>query len=161
MDTPLDHAQEEAIPLMEWALTPLGHCKPKEEYANVIASTNHLEILCFVTGPPLVRLQKATKAVLAFFTRQNAKSKLSRPWRGRAGTPGCPSGGVGFRITLESLGPNSRQAGLMERTCRSPTRLTNASVSSRPFFNESSLRLMDCNGTNGGPFRAFSTVGKS
>ncbi len=61
MDTPLDHAQEEAMPLVEWALTPMGHCKPKEEYARVIASTNHLEILCFVTGRPLARLLKLTK----------------------------------------------------------------------------------------------------
>ncbi len=49
MDTPLDHAQEEAMSLVEWALTPMGHCKPKEEYARVIASTNHLEIPYFVT----------------------------------------------------------------------------------------------------------------
>ncbi len=41
MDTPLDHAQEEAMPLVEWALTPMGHCNPEEEYPNVIASTNH------------------------------------------------------------------------------------------------------------------------
>ncbi len=61
MDTPLDHAQEEAIPLMEWALTPKVHCKPKEEYARVILSTNHLEIPCFVTGPPLAWLPKLTK----------------------------------------------------------------------------------------------------
>ncbi len=27
-----------------------GALQPEEEYANVIASTNHLEILCFVTG---------------------------------------------------------------------------------------------------------------
>lgn len=25
IETPLDHAQEEAIPLMEWALSPKGH----------------------------------------------------------------------------------------------------------------------------------------
>ncbi len=36
MDTPLNHAQEEAMPLVEWALTPIGHCNPEEEYANVI-----------------------------------------------------------------------------------------------------------------------------
>ncbi len=40
----------------------MGHCNHKEEYANVIASTNHLEILCFVTGPPLARLPKPTKS---------------------------------------------------------------------------------------------------
>ncbi len=51
MDTPLDHAQDEAMPLVEWALTLIGHCNPEEECANVIASTNHLEILGFVTGP--------------------------------------------------------------------------------------------------------------
>ncbi len=39
MDTPVDHAQEEAMSLVEWALTPMGHCNPKEEYAIVIAST--------------------------------------------------------------------------------------------------------------------------
>lgn len=30
MDTLLDQAQEEAIPLAEWTLTPIGHCKPKD-----------------------------------------------------------------------------------------------------------------------------------
>lgn len=30
MDTPLGHTQEETIPLVEWALTPIGHSKPKE-----------------------------------------------------------------------------------------------------------------------------------
>ncbi len=66
MDTPLDHAQEDAMPLVEWALTPMGHCKPKEEYASVIASTNHLEILCFVTVLPLSRLPKPTKSYSDF-----------------------------------------------------------------------------------------------
>ncbi len=28
MDTPLDHVQEEAMPLMEWALTPIGQEVP-------------------------------------------------------------------------------------------------------------------------------------
>ncbi len=50
------------MPLVEWALTPMGHYNPKEEYANVIASTNHLEMLCFVTGSPLARLPKPTKS---------------------------------------------------------------------------------------------------
>ncbi len=54
MDTLLDHAQEEAMPLVEWALTLMGHSKPKEEYARVITSNNHLEIPCFVTGLPFV-----------------------------------------------------------------------------------------------------------
>ncbi len=66
MDTPLDHAQEEAMPLVEWALTPMGHREPMEEYANVIASTNHLEILCFVTRPPSARLPMPTKSCSDF-----------------------------------------------------------------------------------------------
>ncbi len=61
MDTPLDHTQEEAMPLVEWALFPMGQCKPKEEYVRVIAFTNHLEILCYVTGLPLAWLPKPTK----------------------------------------------------------------------------------------------------
>ncbi len=64
-------------------------------------------------------------------------------------------------MTLKSLGPNSRQAGLMERTCRSPTHFTDASANGRAVFNKSALRLVDCNGSNKGPFRAFITVGKS
>ncbi len=38
MDTPLDHAQEEAMLLVEWALIPMGHYNPEEEYANVITT---------------------------------------------------------------------------------------------------------------------------
>ncbi len=52
---------------------------------------------------------------------------------------------LGFRTTLESLDPDSRQTGLTERTCRSPTRLTNASANTRGVFNKSTLRLEDCN----------------
>ncbi len=66
MDTPPDHAQEDAMPLIEWALTPMGHCKPKEEYARIIASTNHLEIPCFITGLPLARLPKPSKSCCNF-----------------------------------------------------------------------------------------------
>lgn len=31
IDTPLDLAQEETMPLMKCALTPIGHCSPKDE----------------------------------------------------------------------------------------------------------------------------------
>ncbi len=62
---------------------------------------------------------------------------------------------------MESLDPNSRQTGLTERACRFPARLTDASANSRAVSNKSTLRLEDCNGSNGGPFRALSTVGKS
>ncbi len=51
-----------------------------------------------------------------------------------------------------------RSMGLTERACRSPTRLTNANANSRAVFSESTLRLEDCNGSNGGPFRALSMV---
>lgn len=30
MDIPLDQAQEKAIPLVEWAFAPIGHCKSKD-----------------------------------------------------------------------------------------------------------------------------------
>ncbi len=62
MDTPLGHAQDEAIPLVEWALTPMGHSWPKEEYASLIASIIHLDSLCFVIGDPLVQPPKHTKS---------------------------------------------------------------------------------------------------
>ncbi len=38
MNAPLEHAQDEAMPLVEWALSPTGHCWPKVEYVSVIAS---------------------------------------------------------------------------------------------------------------------------
>ncbi len=61
MDTPLDHAQDEAMPLVEWGLNPMGHCWSKEEYTSVIASIINLDSLCFVTGDPLVRPPKHAK----------------------------------------------------------------------------------------------------
>ncbi len=60
--TPLNHAQDKAMLLVEWALTPMGHSWPKEEYASLIASIIHLDSLCFVTGDPLVRPLKHTKS---------------------------------------------------------------------------------------------------
>ncbi len=45
--------------------------------------------------------------------------------------------------------------------CRSPTRLTDASASSRAVFSESDRRFVDCSGSKGGPFKALSTVGRS
>ncbi len=46
----------------------------------------------------------------------------------------------------------------MERACRSPTHLTDASANSKAVLNESTLRLVDCNCSNGGPFKALSTA---
>ncbi len=62
MDTPLDHAQDEAMSLVKWAITPMGNCWPKEEYASVIASIIYPDSLCFVTGDPLVWPPKHTKS---------------------------------------------------------------------------------------------------
>ncbi len=58
-DTPLDHTQDEAMPLVDWALTPMGHSWPKEEYASLIALIIHMDSLCFVTGDPLGAAPKA------------------------------------------------------------------------------------------------------
>ncbi len=97
MDTLLDHAQELAMTLVEWALTPMGHCKPKEEYIRVIASTNHLEILCLIRGLPLARLPKSTKScsdllyeaecsiyTLRALTRQSRDNSWPPPLKGNA-----------------------------------------------------------------------------
>ncbi len=86
MDTLLDHAQEEVMPLVEWALTPMGHWNPKEEYANVEASTNHLEILCFVKEPPSARLLKPKKSCSDFL--YEAKRSLQGPDGAEQGWPG-------------------------------------------------------------------------
>ncbi len=61
MDTPLDHAQDEAMSLVELTLTPMGHCKPEEEYANVIASTNHLENSLFRNRATFSAVTEANK----------------------------------------------------------------------------------------------------
>ncbi len=93
MDTPLDHAQEEVMPLVEWALTPMGHCNPKEEYANKIASTNHLEIICFVTGPPLTQLLKPTKSCSDFLYETEHSMYTLKALTGQSRDSWLPVGG--------------------------------------------------------------------
>ncbi len=56
------------MPLVEWAVTPMGHCNPKEEYANVIASTNHLEIL-FRNRATFSTVTEANKKLFWLFVR--------------------------------------------------------------------------------------------
>ncbi len=90
MDTLLDHAQEEEMPLVEWALTPMGHCKPKEEYARVIASTNHLEIPCFVTGLLLAQLPKPTKSCSDFLYEAERSMYTLRALTGQSRIRGYP-----------------------------------------------------------------------
>ncbi len=79
------------MPLVGWGLTPMGHCDPTEEYANVIASTNQLEIICFVTGPPLAWLPKPTKS-FSDFLYETERSIQILTGQDRAGIPGCPPG---------------------------------------------------------------------
>ncbi len=93
MDTLLDHAQDEAMPLVEGALTLMGHCNPEEEYANVIASTNHLEIICFVTGLPLARLPKPTKSCSDFLYEAEHPMYILRALTGQSRDSWLPVGG--------------------------------------------------------------------
>ncbi len=102
MDTTLNHAQEEALPQVEWTLTPMEHCNPKEDYANVIASTNHLEMICFIIGPPLAQLPKPTKSCSDFQYEAERSMYTFRAPTGRAGITGCLSGGCGKRYDLGS-----------------------------------------------------------
>ncbi len=83
MDTPLDHAQDEAMPLVEWILTPMGHCNPEEEY-TVLASTNHLDIFCFVTGPASAQLPKPTKSCTDFLYEEERSLNIIRALTGQS-----------------------------------------------------------------------------
>ncbi len=99
------------------------------------------------------------------------EKKRTNPWRWRGRTLNVYSQGPdraeqgflaarrGGNITQPWF--QDGQTGLMQRACRSPTHLTDASANCRAVFNESTLRLEDCNGSNGGPFRALSMVDKS
>ncbi len=78
MDTPQDHVQDEAMPLVEWVLTLMGHCNPEEEYAN------HLEILCFITGPPLAWLPKPTKSCSDFLYEAKRSMYILRALTGQS-----------------------------------------------------------------------------
>ncbi len=51
-----------------------------------------------------------------------------------------------FKDDLGVVRPEFQTSRVDERACRSPTRLTDASANSRAVFNESTLRLEDCNG---------------
>ncbi len=66
--------------------------------------------------------------------------------------------GLFFKSTLESLGPNSRQAGLIEGAYRSLTRLTNAKPVAGRFSSTGFLKFVDCSGSNGEPLRALRTI---
>ncbi len=93
MDNPLDHAQDEAMPLVEWALTRMGHCNPEEEYANVIATTNHLEMICFITGPPLAQIPKPTKSCSDFLYEAERSMYILRALTGQSRDSWLPVGG--------------------------------------------------------------------
>ncbi len=62
----------------------MGHCNPEEEYANVIASTNHLEMFCFVTGPPLAWLPKPTKSCSDFLYEAERSIYIIRALTGQS-----------------------------------------------------------------------------
>ncbi len=74
-------------------LGPMGHCNPEEEYANVIASTNHLEILCFVTGPPLAQLPKPTKSCSDFLYEAERSMYILKALTGQSRDSWLPVGG--------------------------------------------------------------------
>ncbi len=106
MDTPLDHAQEEAMPLI-----PIRHCNPKEEYANVIASTNHLEILCLITGPPLAQLPKPTKSCSDFLYKAERSMYTFRALTGQSRNYWLPVGekcGKRYVLGFERSGEHLR-----------------------------------------------------
>ncbi len=83
------------MPLVEWALTPMGHCNPKEEYDNKMASTNHLEIICFLTGPPLTWLPKPTKSCSDLLYELERTMYTSRALTGQSSDSWLPVGGGG------------------------------------------------------------------
>ncbi len=85
--------QDEVMPLVEWALNSMGHCNPEEKYANVIASTNHLEIICFVTGPPLAWLPKQTKSCYDFLYEAERSMYILRALTGQIRDSWLPVGG--------------------------------------------------------------------
>ncbi len=170
------------LPLGEWALTPMGHCKPKEEYPKVIVSTNPPRNYLLHKRATFSVVTEADKKLFWSLYEAERSMYTLRALTGQSRDNSWPPikgenaestmtwasewSGVdhwailGFRTTLESLGPNSRQAGLMERACKSPTRFTVANANSRKVLNERDLRLVDYNGSNGGHFKALSTVGK-
>ncbi len=79
--------------MVEWALTSMGHCNPEEEYANVIESTIHLEMICFVTGPPLARLPKPTKSCFDFMYEAECSMYTLRALTGQSRNSWLPLGG--------------------------------------------------------------------
>ncbi len=64
-------------------------------------------------------------------------------------------------MTLQSLGPNSRQEALIDSAYKSPTRLTDTSASSRVVFSDKGRSSAECSSSKGGPHRALRTIDKS
>ncbi len=86
----MDHAQKEALPLVEWTLTPMGHCKPKEEYARVIASTNHLEILRLRNRATFSTVTEADKKLFWFPVWGKTLNVYLRALTGQSRDNSCP-----------------------------------------------------------------------
>ncbi len=64
-------------------------------------------------------------------------------------------------MSLQPPDPNSIHEPSIESACRSPNRLTEASASRSAVLRESTHKLTDSMGSNGGPARASSTSAKS
>ncbi len=78
----------------------MGHCNPKEEYVNLIASTNHLQILCFITGPLLARLLKPTKSCSDFLYEAERSMYTFRALMGQSRDSWLPDGGESAESTM-------------------------------------------------------------
>jgi len=63
-------ALDDATPLVEWALISRGEGKLRASYAEEIASTIHLLIVCFETGEPFL----STNSWFDFFQMQDLRT---------------------------------------------------------------------------------------
>ncbi len=75
---------------------------------GVIASTNHLEMICFVTGPPLAWLPKPTKSCSDFLYEAERSMNILRALMGQSRYPWLPVGGGGKRGKRHNLGSERR-----------------------------------------------------
>ncbi len=124
-----------------------GALQPKEEYAKVIASTNHLEILCFVTGPPLARLLKPTKSCSDFLYEAERSMYIFRALTGQSRASWLPVGG--------GVGALALWPGLWTEWFQDDLGVDLGKGLQVSYL----LDRRQC--SNGGPIRALSTVDKS
>ncbi len=183
-EAPCANAWEEATLLVEWPLTPRGHCSPWDWYAKATVCTIQWANLCLETAFPFCCPPWQTKSyseLLTFRMRStymrnalmghsNAKAGSASSegsacrfttwsWKGVVGTLGTYPGRESWTWVL--TGPNTRHSSLTENAWRSPTRLMEVSTVRSAVLRDRNFSSTESSGSKGPLWSPARTIERS